>query len=88
MPASRCHDSGLVEILHPEVVMQLRKGNRRVFPYSAVVLCTCPAGDRRSEISAAMKLVRFDPNRHIPLEGRSAEAVRDDIARQSSVAAI
>jgi len=68
----RCRDSGLVEILHPDVVLELRNGKRTVVPYSAVVLCACPAGDRRAEISAALRLARLDANWHIPLEGRSA----------------
>lgn len=75
----QCRDSGFVDIVHPEVVETLRTGGTVVFPYQAVVLCTCPAGDRRAEISAKLKLPRFDPRVHIPLGNRSVQEVLGEL---------
>lgn len=77
-----CHDTGLVEVLHPEVAAQIRQGKSPAFPYSAVVLCTCPAGERRAEISSAIRLPRLDRRVHITLDGQSAGKVVQFMLKQ------
>jgi len=57
-----CNDTGLVEILDPATVKERRETGKLIVPYTCVVLCTCPAGDRRAEISGALKLRRLRGN--------------------------
>lgn len=63
-----CGDTGFVEILDPDTVKAVRESRKMVFPYTRVVLCTCPAGDLRAEVSAALKLRRL----------RNDDITRDD----------
>ncbi len=64
----RCQDRGLVEILDPETVETVRETGKLIFPYTCLVLCPCPAGDRRARVSAALKLRRL----------RNDDITRDD----------
>jgi hypothetical protein len=78
----RCRDSGFVEVVHPAVREEIAAGRKPLFPYRAVVLCNCARGERRAEISAALKLPQFDPQVHIPLGDRCVGEVLRELAER------
>jgi len=68
-----CQDTGLVDILHPKTVAEcLASRQLPAFPYTAVALCPCAAGQAKREMwlradrQHRMEIVFYDPRRHIP----------------------
>ena len=67
-----CRDTGYVDILHPQTVVQVLKTRMLPsFPYTAVVACNCLKGqavldaDRRAEPRFKRGLVAYDARRHV-----------------------
>lgn len=61
-----CRDDGLVRILDPRTVAEVRRTRMPPrFPYTCLALCTCEAGQRRGRAMAAARVGVYRPDRDI-----------------------
>ena len=70
-----CRDTGYVDILHPQTVVQVLKTRMLPsFPYTACVACTCAKGqliverDRQAEPRFRRNIATYDPKQHVRRE--------------------
>jgi hypothetical protein len=75
MRCRECQDTGLIEILHPKTVAEcLASRQLPAFPYTAVALCPCAAGQAKREMwlradrQHRIDIIFYNQQRHIRRE--------------------